>query len=58
MKDIKLNIDEVVSLFGIKKKEVEAVEEKKPKVEVKKFLDSKRTQEVSIIRTKLPVSFF
>ena len=54
MKDIKLNIDEVVSLFGIKKKEVEVVEEKKPKVEVKKFLDSKRTQEVSIIRTKLP----
>jgi len=37
-----------------KKKEAEKAEEKKPKIEIKKFLDSKRTQEVSIIRTKLP----
>jgi hypothetical protein len=54
MKEIKLDIDEVTYLFGAKKKEAEKAEEKKPKIEIKKFLDSKRTQEVSIIRTKLP----
>ena len=54
MNEIKLDVDEVVSLFGVKKKEIEKVEEKKPKVEVKKFLDTKRTQEVSIISSKLP----
>ena len=54
MKEIKLDIDEVAYLFGTKKKEAEKTEEKKPKIEIKKFLDSKRTQEVSIIRTKLP----
>ena len=54
MNEIKLDIDEVVYLFGTKKKEAEITEEKKPKIETKKFLDSKRTQEVSIIRTKLP----
>ena len=37
------------------KKKVETkVEEKKPKIETKKFLDAKRTQEVSIIFSKLP----
>ena len=54
MKEIKLDIDEVTYLFGAKKKEADKTEEKKPKVEVKKFLDTKRTQEVNIIRTKLP----
>ena len=54
MNEIKLDIDEVTYLFGAKKKEAEKTEEKKPKVEVKKFLDTKRTQEVNIIRTKLP----
>ena len=49
--EVKLDIDEVVSHFGIRKKEQK---EKKSVVEVKKFLDSKRTQEVSVIRTKLP----
>ena len=54
MKEIKIKQNDVEELFGIKKKEVEKVEEKKPKIEIKKFLDTKRTQEVSIIRTKLP----
>ena len=54
MNEIKLDVNEVVSLFGVKKKEIEKVEEKKPKIEVKKFLDTKRTQEVSIISSKLP----
>ena len=54
MNEIKLDIDEVTYLFGAKKKEAEKTEEKKPKVEIKKFLDTKRTQEVNIIRTKLP----
>ena len=53
IQETKLDIDEVVSLFGIKKKD-QKVEEVKPKVVVKKFLDPKRTQEVSIIITKLP----
>lgn len=53
IKETKLDIDEVVSLFGIKKKD-QKVEEEKPKIVVKKFLDPKRTQEVSIIITKLP----
>ena len=53
IQETKLDIDEVVSLFGIKKKDQKA-EEEKPKIVVKKFLDPKRTQEVSIIITKLP----
>ena len=52
VKESKLDIDEVVSLFAIKKKE--QPKEKKPKIEIKKFLDPKRTQEVSIIYSKLP----
>ena len=53
VKESKLDIDEVVSLFAIKKKEQPKVEEK-PKIELKKFLDPKRTQEVSIVYSKLP----
>ena len=53
IQETKLDIDEVVSLFGIKKKD-QKIEEEKPKIEIKKFLDPKRTQEVSIIITKLP----
>ena len=53
IQETKLDIDEVVSLFGIKKKD-QKIEEEKPKIVVKKFLDPKRTQEVSIIITKLP----
>ena len=54
MKELKVDVDEVIFLFGTKKKEQQKVEEKKPKIETKKFLDPKRTQEVSIIVTKLP----
>lgn len=54
MKELKVDIDEVIFLFGTKKREQKKVEEKKPKIETKKFLDPKRTQEVSIIVTKLP----
>ena len=52
-KEPKMDIDEVIFFFGVKKKELPN-EEKKPKIEKKKFLDPKRTQEVSIIVTKLP----
>jgi hypothetical protein len=54
MKEPKMDIDEVIYLFGAKKRELPKVEEKKPKIETKKFLDPKRTQEVSIIFSKLP----
>ena len=53
IKEPKIYIDEVIFLFVVKKKELPK-EEKKPKIETKKFLDPKRTQEVSIIVTKLP----
>ena len=54
IKEPKIDVDEVIFLFGVKKREIQKEEEKKPKVETKKFLDPKRTQEVSIIVTKLP----
>ena len=56
IKEPKIDIDEVVALFGQKKREQPKDEEKekKPKIETKKFLDTKRTQEVSVIITKLP----
>ena len=54
IKEPKIDVDEVIFLFGIKKRELPKAEEKKPKIETKKFLDPKRTQEVSIILTKLP----
>ena len=54
IKETKMDVDEVIFHFGVKKREVQKTEEKKPKVETKKFLDPKRTQEVSIIYTKLP----
>jgi len=54
MKELKVDVDEVIFLFGTKKREQQKEEEKKPKIETKKFLDPKRTQEVSIIVTKLP----
>ena len=54
IKETKIDIDDVISHFGAKKKVETKVEEKKPKIETKKFLDSKRTQEVSIIFSKLP----
>ena len=53
IQETKLDIDDVVSLFGIKNKE-QKTEEEKQKIVVKKFIDPKRTQEVSIIITKLP----
>ena len=55
IKETKIDVDEVISLFGIKKREQGKEENKKPKIEIKKFLDPKRTQEVSIIITKLPI---
>ena len=54
IKETKIDDDEVIFLFGIKKRELPKEEEKKPKIETKKFLDPKRTQEVTIILTKLP----
>jgi hypothetical protein len=54
IKEPKIDVDEVIFLFGVKKRELPKEEEKKPKVETKKFLDPKRTQEVTIIVTKLP----
>ena len=54
IKETKIDVDEVIFHFGVKKREIQKEEEKKPKVETKKFLDPKRTQEVSIIFTKLP----
>lgn len=54
IKETNIKVDEVISLFQIKKKEEPKSEVNKSKIETKKFLDSKRTQEVSIILTKLP----
>ena len=53
IKEPDIDIDEISSLFAIKKKEVKEVE-KKPVVEKKKFLDNKRAQEVGISVAKLP----
>jgi hypothetical protein len=55
MEETDISQDEVINLFGLKKKEKPKAETKqKPKIEKKKFLDPKRTQEVSVIITKLP----
>ena len=54
IKEPEINIDEVTSLFSVKKKEQAPVIERKPTVLKKTFLDSKRAQEVGISRAKLP----
>ena len=54
MKEPDIDIDEITSLFSVKKKEQAPVLEKKPTILKKTFLDSKRAQEVGISRAKLP----
>ena len=51
-----IDIDEITSLFAIKKKEKETTEklETKPTIVKKNFLDNKRAQEVGISIAKLP----
>jgi hypothetical protein len=53
MKEPDIDVDEIISLFSVKKKEVKQVETK-PTIVKKKFLDSKRAQEVGISLAKLP----
>ena len=53
MKEPDMDIDEITSLFAVKKREiVETV--KKPKITKKRFLDDKRAQQVGISIAKLP----
>ena len=54
MKEPEIDMNEVISLFSVKKKEQAPVVERKPKILKKTFLDSKRAQEVGISRAKLP----
>ena len=54
IKEPEIDIDEITSLFSVKKKEEAPALEKKPTVVKKKFLDSKRAQEVGISIAKLP----
>ena len=54
IKEPDIDIDEITSLFSIKKKEETPVLERKPTVVKKKFLDNKRAQEVGISVAKLP----
>ena len=54
MKEPDIDIDEITSLFSVKKKEQAPEVEKKPVILKKTFLDSKRAQEVGISRAKLP----
>ena len=53
MKEPDIDIDEITSLFAIKKKEI-AQSIKKEKIAKKKFLDDKRAQQVGISIAKLP----
>ena len=53
MKEPDIDIDEITSLFAIKKKEI-AQPVKKEKIAKKKFLDDKRAQQVGISIAKLP----
>ena len=54
VKEPDIDIDEITSLFSVKKKEQATVIVKKPTILKKTFLDSKRAQEVGISRAKLP----
>ena len=53
IKEPDIDIDEISSLFSVKKKEVKELE-KKPTIVRKQFLDNKRAQEVGISLAKLP----
>ena len=53
MKEPDIDIDEITSLFAIKKKEI-VQPVKKEKIAKKKFLDDKRAQQVGISIAKLP----
>ena len=54
IKEPDIDIDEIISLFGVKKKEETSKAERKQTVVKKTFLDSKRAQEVGISIAKLP----
>jgi len=54
IKEPKIDIDEITSLFSVKKKAETQVIQRKQTVVKKTFLDSKRAQEVGISRAKLP----
>ena len=54
MKEPEIDMNEVISLFSVKKKEQAPTIERKPTILKKTFLDSKRAQEVGISRAKLP----
>ena len=53
IKEPDIDIDEITSLFSVKKKEIKELENK-PTIVKKKFLDNKRAQEVGISLAKLP----
>ena len=53
IKEPEIDIDEIISLFSVKRKEEPVVEVKKTVIK-KTFLDNKRAQEVGISRAKLP----
>ena len=54
IKEPDIDVNEICTLFSVKKKEEKPVEEKKPTIVKKTFLDSKRAQEVGISIAKLP----
>ena len=54
MKEPDIDINEICTLFSVKKKEEKPAVEKKPTIVKKTFLDSKRAQEVGISIAKLP----
>ena len=54
VKEPEIDVDEIISLFSVKKKEQAQVVERKKTIIKKTFLDSKRAQEVGISRAKLP----
>ena len=54
VKEPEIDVDEIISLFSVKKKEQAPVVERKKTIIKKTFLDSKRAQEVGISRAKLP----
>ena len=54
IKEPDIDIDEITSLFSVKKKEITEKVEKKPTIVKKTFLDNKRAQEVGISLAKLP----
>ena len=54
VKEPDIDINEITSLFGVKKKEANPEVQRKETVVKKKFLDNKRAQEVGISKAKLP----